>query len=275
MLYANSPEGYKIAASRGAVGVCPGCDDKLIAKCGELVIHHWSHYARPDCDNWFEPETDWHRGWKAHFSPRQVEVVIGPHRADVVARSTVLEFQHSGISTTEIRERESFYTQAVGRMAWVFDANDFREHLDFRFKKTWTDLPPMIGFQATEVAEPRTDMARCTCGAWRLWLAYPASSWAPCWQCGTNAQPREIAAPRVRADKSRYATFVWKHRRRSHGAVAAPLFWDLGNGWLFHVITLHFDRTAAGFGRFVTRDYFVTWYGGQIDDGAQEHATSP
>lgn len=131
-MYARDPDGAKILATRGAEGYCPACADKLVAKCGELVVHHWSHFARPDCDDWYEPETEWHHGWKRHFQPDQVEVVIGPHRADVLADGTVIEFQHSPISTTEIREREDFYVAEVGAMVWVFDAQPYRSRVDIR-----------------------------------------------------------------------------------------------------------------------------------------------
>jgi hypothetical protein len=130
MMYARDPDGTKILATRGANGCCPVCKEPLVAKCGELVVHHWSHKARPDCDSWYEPETEWHRGWKQHWAPDQVEVVIGPHRADVLVDGTVIEFQHSSISTTEIREREDFYTREVGNMIWVFDAQPYRSRLD-------------------------------------------------------------------------------------------------------------------------------------------------
>jgi hypothetical protein len=61
----------------------------------------------------------WHRAWKEHYSVAQREVVIGPHRADVrLQDGTVLELQHSPLSSAEIREREDFY----GEMVWVLDA---------------------------------------------------------------------------------------------------------------------------------------------------------
>jgi len=49
-MYARGPDGAKILATRGADGICPVCKEPLVAKCGELVVHHWSHKARPDCD---------------------------------------------------------------------------------------------------------------------------------------------------------------------------------------------------------------------------------
>ena len=33
----------RIEAIKGATGVCPVCGSELVAKCGEVYIHHWAH----------------------------------------------------------------------------------------------------------------------------------------------------------------------------------------------------------------------------------------
>lgn len=103
-------------ATKGARGVCEVCGGELRAKCGSLVTAHWAHRAA-DCDAWSEPESDWHRNWKALFPEAWQEVTIGRHRADIKTPKLVIELQHSSISVEEIREREQFY----GDMVWVFD----------------------------------------------------------------------------------------------------------------------------------------------------------
>lgn len=106
-------------------GFCPGCGEDLIPKCGSIKVHHWSHKVA-DCDPWWEPETWWHREWKARVRPEATEVVIGSHRADIVGcRGGVIELQHSPISPEMIREREHFYR----RMIWVIDAQPFFDNL--------------------------------------------------------------------------------------------------------------------------------------------------
>jgi hypothetical protein len=262
MMYARSPDGAKVLATPGALASCPGCDDKLIAKCGEIVVWHWAHHAHPDCDTWFEPESEWHMGWKRCFDPEQVEVVIGPHRADAVARNTVIEFQHSLISTREIREREDFYVDNIGAMVWVFDAAEFGHRLDFSERSDWTQLPGMIAFPATAGANP-VYQARCTCGAWRL--SRNNNGWRPCWSCKSPLLPKQIEPP-FSDTVARYATFKWSYRRPSHGFCAQPLFWDLGDGRLFHVITLQLGPPTVGFGRLISSEAFLAWYGGNIPD---------
>ena len=92
----------------------------LPPECGKINVHHWAHHARADCDPWAEPMTEWHRGWQLAVPPERREVVIGPHRADIVTASGgVVEIQHSSVSPDVIAEREEFYGD---RMAWIFDA---------------------------------------------------------------------------------------------------------------------------------------------------------
>ena len=63
----------RIEASKGAKGVCPSCGSELIAKCGEIVIHHWAHKKKCD-DYWWENETQWHRNWKNKFPDEWQEI---------------------------------------------------------------------------------------------------------------------------------------------------------------------------------------------------------
>lgn len=117
-------DGLRTPPVRGGRGVCPVCEEPVLAKAtgSRLVTPHWAHVAGGECDPWAEPETAWHRGWKARFPAEWREVVIGPHRADVrTPDGTVIEFQHSFLADHEIAERERFYKD----MRWVIDARRF------------------------------------------------------------------------------------------------------------------------------------------------------
>jgi hypothetical protein len=103
------------------------CGSPVIAKCGSMVVWHWAHASRDDCDSWSESETEWHAAWKSRFNSTEVTItkLIGDtavrHRADAVSASgKVIEFQHSSISPKEVAERERFY----GNMAWVIDGSE-------------------------------------------------------------------------------------------------------------------------------------------------------
>lgn len=113
-----------VEATPGLKGVCPGCEQPVIAKCGTERISHWAHQRSKACDNWWEPETEWHRAWKDHF-PKEWQEKFLPdkitgekHIADVhTEHGLVLEFQHSHIDPQERLSREKFY----GNMVWVVD----------------------------------------------------------------------------------------------------------------------------------------------------------
>lgn len=123
--------GDRSEAVPGARGECPVCGLEVIAKCGSIVTPHWAH-LHADCDPWSEPETLWHREWKSEFPQSCQEVVVGPHRADVMGpNGHVLELQHSSISPETIEEREDFYET----MTWLIDASEFRQNIEFRWHR--------------------------------------------------------------------------------------------------------------------------------------------
>lgn len=147
MQFALDDNRTRIEPHRGGRGLCPICEGRVIAKCGEIVVHHWAHEAGIDCDPWFEPETEWHRSWKALFPPACVEVAVGEHRADIrTGKGVVIELQNSSISPEEIRARESCY----GRMVWIVNAAPFVDRLFLMarygetncFKLRWKNLRP-------------------------------------------------------------------------------------------------------------------------------------
>lgn len=113
----------RIEPAKGAKGQCPCCGAEMIAKCGEIKVHHWAHKGKLHCDPWWENETEWHRQWKNQFPKEWQEVVHTDrtgekHIADVkTAESWVLEFQHSAIKPEERNSRNSFYSNIV----WVID----------------------------------------------------------------------------------------------------------------------------------------------------------
>ena len=120
--------GVRTEPSKALKGICTGCNGDVIAKCGDIKVHHWAHKSIKDCDPWAEPETPWHREWKDKFPPEFREVVFRDentkeiHRADVhTPRGITLEFQNSPISIQEIKSRDQFYPKLI----WVVNAAEF------------------------------------------------------------------------------------------------------------------------------------------------------
>jgi competence CoiA-like predicted nuclease len=112
----------RIEATKGAKGLCPCCGSELVAKCGEIKVHHWSHKKKCD-DHWWENETEWHRNWKNKFPKEWQEIIQRDesgekHIADVKTGSGwTIEFQHSPISKEERDSRDYFYNKLI----WIVD----------------------------------------------------------------------------------------------------------------------------------------------------------
>jgi competence CoiA-like predicted nuclease len=118
----------KIQATPKARGFCFCCEKEMVAKCGEIKIHHWAHKTLLDCDHWWENETEWHRRWKDRFPIEWQEIVKRDvetgekHIADIYSpvKDLVIEFQNSPIKGQEIQSREKFYK----RMLWLLNGSE-------------------------------------------------------------------------------------------------------------------------------------------------------
>ena len=112
----------RIEPTKGAKGVCPCCGSELVARCGEIKVHHWAHKKKCD-DHWWENETEWHRNWKNQFPKEWQEIIQRDesgekHIADVKTSSGwTIEFQHSPISKEERDSRDYFYNKLI----WIVD----------------------------------------------------------------------------------------------------------------------------------------------------------
>jgi competence protein CoiA len=143
----------RVEASPGARGLCETCWSPVTAKCGAIVSWHWAHLALDDCDTWAEPDSSWHRGWQNVVPAERREVVMGNHRADLLAPDgTVVELQHSSLSPAEILEREAHYRQ----MVWVFDAIEAHQELRFEVR-----FPSGKTYQTFRWKHPRKSVAVC------------------------------------------------------------------------------------------------------------------
>ena len=125
MRFALSNEEERIEATPRALGVCPGCNAEMLARCGTKKVWHWAHKGQRHCDPWWENETEWHRGWKNRFPTNWQEVPARDetgelHIADIkTPDGLVIEFQHSAIQPGEVAKRTNFYDQVI----WIVDAN--------------------------------------------------------------------------------------------------------------------------------------------------------
>lgn len=151
MRFAKNLEGARILATRDEQGLCPSCDELLVPKLGPINAQHWSHKGLTDCDPWSEHESPWHLAWKSLVPVAQQEVVMGPHRADLVTNAgLVVELQHSSLHPWEIAKREDFY--GIGKMVWLWDLTEVQQNMFIR----WRD-----GYQTFRWLHPRKRIASC------------------------------------------------------------------------------------------------------------------
>lgn len=129
----------RIEAQPQLQGLCSCCSQPVIAKCGTKKIWHWAHKSKISCDNWWEPETEWHRTWKNNYSTDWQETILlnekngEKHIADVLTTDNLtIEFQHSHITPQERISREQFYKN----MVWVVDGTRLKRDYP-RFLKEW------------------------------------------------------------------------------------------------------------------------------------------
>ncbi len=133
VVFAINTNGERIKPTQHAKATCPHCGSLVIAKCGEINVHHWAHENLQDCDSWsHEPITQWHIDWQECFplECREVQIKRGHewHRADIESKNnTIIEVQNSHISPEEIFQREQFY----GNMLWIINSERFKHNLTF------------------------------------------------------------------------------------------------------------------------------------------------
>lgn len=129
----------RVQAEPQLQGLCCCCSKPVVAKCGSQKIWHWAHKSKTNCDNWWEPETEWHRIWKNNYLSEWQETPLidkktgEKHIADIcTSHNLVIEFQHSHIDPQEITSREAFYKN----MVWIVDGTRLKRDYA-RFEKEW------------------------------------------------------------------------------------------------------------------------------------------
>ena len=90
---------------------CNCCNTKLIAKLGQIKMHHFAHENAIECDSFRTTDsmTFWHQYWQSFVDTKYFEHVIikdgKKHIADIYNsdKNLVIEVQHSNISPQKIQ----------------------------------------------------------------------------------------------------------------------------------------------------------------------------
>lgn len=133
--------------------VCRRCSGVLIAHCGSIYVHHWTHAVDTNCDP--APETEWHRAWKDHVHESRREVAMERdgerRRADIqLVDGRVIELQHGCLNVEEIIARERFYVHVF----WIYDGVSIgweRIHYGRRGGFWWKKGPKSLTFHERPV----------------------------------------------------------------------------------------------------------------------------
>lgn len=267
-------DGERTEASPGERGLCPGCENQVLAKCGPMVAWHWSHAPARHCDPWWENETDWHRTWKGYFPAEWQEVFhvdseTGErHIADVkTPAGMVLEFQHSPMELDELQSRESFY----GDMLWVVDGARFSKNLHIANKLPPPDseiaaelvtlTPPGyrrgIGWRAATLVRKKDELAELHIDGLRVFEAM------------TCVRGQGIGGPIIETTQAIEAVheghylLVWNAAPPVWLAAERPVLLDIGQSVLIKVE--HYSAQIGLSCRLLLREAFVRAFGGGSD----------
>jgi len=213
--------GVKTPPSPKSTGVCSCCNEPVIAKCGEIKVWHWAHTNLDNCDNWWEPETEWHRVWKSHFPIDNQEVIqIDPlygekHIADVMLNNgVVIEFQNSPISPEEITCRELFYNN----MIWVINGDSFKHHFTIRHKLPNHKSNIVKNCRREYIHQSMVDVCEVWIkGRYRKYFLFDAQEF-------------------LVNDDSRMYSFLWNYERKSWRYSKKMKFIDFGDDYLYQIM---------------------------------------
>lgn len=114
---------------------CPTCGSPVIPRKGEVRRHHFAHKGGGSCaDGWSRSYdgSEWHHLWQERIPKENQEVTLAlgqiRHRADVLAGTTVVEFQRSTLTSEQFNDRNTFYQDLGYKVVWLYDLRDtFRE----------------------------------------------------------------------------------------------------------------------------------------------------
>jgi len=110
-------------------GVCAMCKGNVVSKCGEINVWHWAH--ENVCPHEDGKETEWHAYCKNLFPIECTEIIVDDHRADVIWKGVVYEFQSKPMEPEEMIDRQRFWESKGYRFMWVFNMYESWDNFSF------------------------------------------------------------------------------------------------------------------------------------------------
>jgi len=147
MLFAYDKDGKRLYAKSGKKYkecYCPVCGEQLTHKTGAIKAYHFAHKSKTACSYDKDSKSEWHIHMQELFPLESLEVRFNDsdtgelkHIADVYLKesNTVIEFQHSKISTEDFFNRTMFHLRAGRKIVWIFDETNNTDNEFGRLKK--------------------------------------------------------------------------------------------------------------------------------------------
>lgn len=258
--YANVA-GQLMEPNTGLKGLCPGCGNAVIAKCGTVKIHHWAHQRRIDCDPWWEPMTQWHLDWQNKFPKAWREVIFRDqqtgefHRADVhTPKETTIEFQHSPLSLQELKSRNDFYKKII----WVVNAQRFKEQFEFT-NATPNPASPLLADYNFSVDSD---------GLSKYVMFFLKAEGRDPRQLGRIFSLRDkelkLAAEEFKKTDKTYWLFNWKYKHKTWLNSEAPVFLDFGDDCLYWIKKREQWPNALVYLKVIKKEEFLNKYATEV-----------
>lgn len=202
--------------------------------------------ALPGVPEYYRRETPWHRNWKLAFPKayREIsffdEIAREIHRADVCTScNTVIEFQNSPISLTELQSREAYYPKLI----WVLNGKKFKGF------KVLKHLP--------DVDDPKlTEFEFCHSDHLSMVRKVDVKNGV------LKPKILNFYHPEIKniAFTSHYYSFCWKHPHIAWHAAKAPIIIDLGGHFLYEL--KHRKQLSGNYPylKIISRKVFIEQY---------------
>lgn len=164
MLTAVSDKGEKVIgwkAEKAGSYYCPGCEEKLILRQGELKVHHFAHIAESVC-GYVTNETEKHLLMKQSlynqfinsnlYKNVELEYRLEDRIADIYLvnsqdKRIAVECQVSNLDIIEFRKKIAYYSYKGIYSIWIFSAN---AELDKRFIKLINTNGARLNYSSNE-----------------------------------------------------------------------------------------------------------------------------
>lgn len=251
-------DGIKTEPLEKLKGVCTGCGNPLIAKCGQIVVHHWAHAKNTNCDSWWEPMTQWHIDWQNQFPESWREYVFRDqstgefHRADVhTDKGVTLEFQHSFISTVEMQSRNNFYRKIV----WVVDGRRFGGNFEVTTSIPNPDSPLLADF---DFGADKDGLAKFC----HFKIKKELNDYGGLVRIYSirDSELQEVSGLYKKESKV-YWLFNWKHKHLGWLQCTAPVFLDFGDDKLYWIKKRKQTLDTLYYLKIIKKAEFIKKYG--------------